>query len=637
MAIGIDDAPRTEREPATGWAALRPLVLRLHFYAGVFVGPFLLVAALTGIAYVWTPQLEQAVYAHELHVPAAAGSVPLDQQVLVARDQVPDGKVIGVRPAPSATDTTQVIFDRPGLVPSYRYTVFVNPHDGEVRGALETYGSGQAMPVRGWIDTLHRNLHLGDFGRLYSELAASWLWVITLAGLALWLGRRRRLRAVLLPSRGPGRRRLRSWHGSAGLWIAAGLLFLSATGLTWSLHAGANITDLRSSLDWTTPSVSSAASRTPGDVGWQAVRDATVRAGLSDPVEIRPPSGGGYVVQQVGRGWPSKQDSMSVDPGTGAVTATLRFADFPLAAKLSRWGIDAHMGLLFGVANQIVLTVLGLALVCVVGWGYRMWWLRGRGRSGPLAAGGWLRGVGRFGGSRSARGADVDPLPEGEGLSAPGEADLGWSPESGDRVRSGLPSVHGGARVGRLSTAGERPRGETDLARLPEGDGSVDGQDRSGLLSARGTRGGVRVGRSLTDGERLRGAADLDWSPDGDGSVEGQSRSVPLSTDGERLRVEADWGRSAKGDGSVGGQNRPGPLPVGRVRGGRSPERGGRSRSRFGRLPMRGAWRRIPGRVLAPVLVGVAVVGWFLPVFGVSLLGFLAVDCLLGLRREAAR
>ena len=30
------------------WAVLRPLVLRLHFYAGLFVGPFLLVAALTG-------------------------------------------------------------------------------------------------------------------------------------------------------------------------------------------------------------------------------------------------------------------------------------------------------------------------------------------------------------------------------------------------------------------------------------------------------------------------------------------------------------------------------------------------------------------------------------------------------------
>ncbi|MDT5043015.1 MAG: hypothetical protein QOE51_4000 [Actinoplanes sp.] len=36
------------------------LLLRLHFYAGVLVAPFLIVAALTGLAYTLTPQLDQA-------------------------------------------------------------------------------------------------------------------------------------------------------------------------------------------------------------------------------------------------------------------------------------------------------------------------------------------------------------------------------------------------------------------------------------------------------------------------------------------------------------------------------------------------------------------------------------------------
>lgn len=405
MSIGERETAvtTTTAEPRAGWAAIRPLLLRLHFYAGVFVGPFLLVAALTGIAYIYAPQLEGAMYAHELHVPAAVGSISLDRQADIARTLVPDGKITGVRPGPTATDTTQVIFDRPGLQPSYHYTVFVNPHDGEVRGQLETYGSGQAMPVRGWLDTTHRSLHLGDFGRLYSELAASWLWVIVLAGLALWLGRRRKQRrslGLLLPAGGKaGRRRLMSWHGAAGLWLAAGLLFLSATGLTWSLHAGANIDELRQELNWTTPSVASAVTAPAGpDVGFQAARDATMRAGLSDPVEVRPPSGPGesYVVQQVGRSWPVKQDSMAVDPVTGQITATLPFAGYPLAAKLATWGIDAHMGLLFGLANQIVLTVLGLGLVCVIVWGYRMWWLRRPTRGGarfgrPPGRGAWRR------------------------------------------------------------------------------------------------------------------------------------------------------------------------------------------------------------------------------------------------------
>ena len=56
------------RPPASAWALLRPLVLRLHFYAGVLVAPFLTVAALTGIVYVFSPQLSDLVYSDELLV-----------------------------------------------------------------------------------------------------------------------------------------------------------------------------------------------------------------------------------------------------------------------------------------------------------------------------------------------------------------------------------------------------------------------------------------------------------------------------------------------------------------------------------------------------------------------------------------
>jgi uncharacterized iron-regulated membrane protein len=59
-----------------------------------------------------------------------------------------------------------------------------------------------------------------------------------------------------------------------------------------------------------------------------------------------------------------------------------------------------------------------------------------------------------------------------------------------------------------------------------------------------------------------------------------------------------------------------------------------RGEARFGRPPARGAWRRIPGRVLAPALVVVAVVGYYLPLFGLSLLGFVIVDGFLEVRRR---
>ncbi len=65
-----------------------------------------------------------------------------------------------------------------------------------------------------------------------------------------------------------------------------------------------------------------------------------------------------------------------------AVTDQTDFATFPWAAKLTRWGIDLHMGVLFGIANQIVLALIAAGLVTLIGWGYLMAWRRLRAVSG---------------------------------------------------------------------------------------------------------------------------------------------------------------------------------------------------------------------------------------------------------------
>ncbi|WP_240519712.1 PepSY-associated TM helix domain-containing protein [Amycolatopsis antarctica] len=400
----------------SGWRVLRPLVLRLHFYAGVFVAPFLVVAAVTGLMYVYTPQIDALLYEHELHVRDSPVSRSLTDQVAVATAARPGDTVTLVRPAPTGTDTTQVVFEAPDLSASYTRTAFVDPHTAELRGVLETYGSGGALPVRAWVDNLHRGLHLGDAGRLYSELAASWLWVVALGGVALWLSQRRkknRLRSLLLPERGAtGRRRLVSRHGSAGLWISAGLLFLSATGLTWSTFAGENITSLRSALSWDTPAVStelggaegpSGAGAPGADIGFDGALASARSYGLAGSVEITPPETAdqAYTVKQNGRQLPSRQDALAVDPGSGEVVDAQRFADYPFVAKLARWGIDAHMGVLFGLPNQLLLTALMLGFLWVVYCGYRLWWTRrprqdGERRGGaPPRRGSWRRVPGR--------------------------------------------------------------------------------------------------------------------------------------------------------------------------------------------------------------------------------------------------
>ncbi|MFB7898709.1 PepSY-associated TM helix domain-containing protein [Streptomyces xiamenensis] len=395
--------------PVRSRSGIRALVLRLHFYAGVLVAPFIFVAAFSGMLYAASVQAEKVIYAEELRVPVGEAALPVDEQVRAARAEYPQGAISAVRPGAEPGATTRVLLDVPDLGPSHRLAVFVDPYTAEVRGAQEAYGSSGALPVRWWIDELHRNLHLGDFGRHYSELAASWVAVLAPAGVVLWLWRRRagdRPRRLLLPERGvKGRRATLGRHGALGLWIALGLGFLAATGLTWSQYAGANVTELRASMSWQTPSVDTSAGAAAGehtdhgghadhggygggagsglaegsaDVGPDIALLAARGEGLRGPVEIGYPAGpdGAYVVKEIKADWPTRHDAVAVDPASGIVTDTVRFADWPVAAKLARWGIDGHMGLLFGLVNQLVLIALAAGLMVVIVLGYRMWWQR---------------------------------------------------------------------------------------------------------------------------------------------------------------------------------------------------------------------------------------------------------------------
>lgn len=366
----------------------RPLLARLHFFIGVFVGPFILIVAVTGLMYAATPTIEQFVYRDTLTVTPVGSSLPLSEQVSVAKETLNGGNLVEVRPATNPDDVTRVTFSTVSDSADQDLTVFINPYSGEATNTLPT--SGEWLPVRSWFGDLHRMLFLGDIGRIYSELAASWLWVLAVSGIGIWLFRRvrkGRRRTLIIPERRTrGRGRLMGWHGALGVWLALGMLFLSATGLTWSQYAGTNVGNLREALDWTTPSAAAALpeSTEVPEILESELPAAIERAagsardeGLDGIIKIVPAeSGTAWMVSQAQRSWPEQQDSIAVNPATGEVLSRVDFADWPLVAKLARWGIDAHMGLLFGAANQIALGLLTIGIICMILWGYRMWWLR---------------------------------------------------------------------------------------------------------------------------------------------------------------------------------------------------------------------------------------------------------------------
>ncbi|MFI6168781.1 PepSY-associated TM helix domain-containing protein [Nocardia sp. NPDC051052] len=402
--------PSQVRNKPTARNGLYALAMRLHFYAGIFVAPFILIAAVTGALYAISPTLESIVSRDLLTVEAGGAPKPLAEQINAAVATQPNLTLAAVAPAPGAEDTTRTLFNDPSLGESERRAVFVNPYTAEPVGDAVVYGSSGALPLRTWIDRLHRDLHLGEPGRLYSELAASWLWVIALAGLVVWVRRVRTRRNrnsagwLFAPDRSQhGRGRTVNWHGSVGMWVLPIILLLSATGMTWSTYAGANITDLRQQLSWTTPAVTTALPGTaapehtsggghheghemtpaPVDPIFRVAQVdrvfETARAnGVTQAAEITFPSASdqAFAVKERRMSGSYTVDAVAVDGTTGAVTDRLAYADWPLMAKLTNWGIQFHMGLLFGLLNQLLLLAVMIGLITVLVRGYLMWWRR---------------------------------------------------------------------------------------------------------------------------------------------------------------------------------------------------------------------------------------------------------------------
>lgn len=392
-------------------AAAQEFLRRIHFYIGLFVGPFIFIAALTGALYVSSIQIEKLLYSHELKVQPAGEPKSLSQQINAARQYVgEDVAIYAVRPAPGPSDTTRVQFVDANLGASESRAIFVNPYTLQILGSHTVYGSSGSLPLRMWIDQIHRGLLLGDFGRNYSELAASWMWIAALGGVFLWWSsrpkrQRRKPKGPLAVSR--------RIHITLGLFLLTGLLLFSATGLTWSQWAGGNIDSMRAAFNWLTPQVrttldtpaashhqthdphaehqmpmSQGAPQNADNSLWENVLLAARQAGVqAKNVEIRAPktTSHAWTVSEREAHWPSRVDVVSVDPRNMQIIDHVSFEQYPLAAKLTRWGIDFHMGLLFGLPNQILLIAFGLGVCVMIVLGYRMWWLRRPVAPGPQA------------------------------------------------------------------------------------------------------------------------------------------------------------------------------------------------------------------------------------------------------------
>ncbi len=394
-------------------AQRRSLLWRIHFWAALISSPFALAAALTGMLYALTPQIEAQLYGHLDTVVAQGQPLPLDKLVSTATQAAPHGWVLqSVMPPARPSDSVKVAFVPPAaaakpaaaehptshmfLPPSFgapgnACVVYLNPHTGEVLGQMP-----QGQRFSQWSRKLHSNWLQGKGWRWMIELAASWMMVMLLSGVWLWWPRAGQRALPQVAAR--GRIAWKQWHAFGGVALSLLSFVILSTGLTWSQYAGDQVRWARDATGQTPPRIPAHVhSDVPAQgqrLSWEAALQAVRRAAPDVPMQIMPPQGptGVWRANHLDRsGEPTKRFDLLLDAYSGEPLYFSGWAQQTAFGKATAVGIPFHRGEL-GVWNQALLLVFGLGVVGSIASGWVMYAQRRRkGVAGmpPLLPGAW--------------------------------------------------------------------------------------------------------------------------------------------------------------------------------------------------------------------------------------------------------
>lgn len=390
----------THRFHAVAW--------RWHFYAGLYVVPFLLMLAVTGAVMVFFTGFQTRL-GPVVHVTPQAVVQPVSAQARSVMELRSDAALLEYVAPRAANEASWFVVARDGLTEA----VAVNPYTAQVLNLVNKDDT-----LFAWAQRIHGTLLIGDVGDRLIEIAAGFGVMMIVTGLYLgWPRGGTRWAQALVPDlRLKGRLWWRSLHGSVGFWISAGLLAFLLTGLSWTGIWGARVVQpwgtfpaekwdqvpksgaAHGSLDsagqhqvpWglqqTPLPASGSGSGAVGVPAGQAVNLDSVaalarRLGFDGQHHVQLPQGetGVFTISADTMSGdlrnPTRDRTVHVDRFTGRVIAEVGFAEYSPVAKGMAVGIALHQGDLgWWNAALNLLFCAAVAFLCVSG--MVMWWKR---------------------------------------------------------------------------------------------------------------------------------------------------------------------------------------------------------------------------------------------------------------------
>ncbi len=391
-------------------------VWRWHFYAGLFVVPFFVLLACTGMIMLYGNSVETMIGPRHVVVPTST-PVTLVEQQSAAAAAVPNGSVSMFVQAPS-DDLANKFMVRGD---DGTHIVAIDPTDASVVGNYL-----QENVLFNWASNIHGTLLLGDLGDRVLEIAAGLGIILLLTGLYMWWPRgARSLRRALVPKLDAGRPFWRELHMSTGFYFAIVLLFFLISGLSWTgiwgtqivqawntfpadkmgaplsdaTHADLNTGDAKD-VPWTleqTPMPMSEHDHSnmgmggmamptvdmpgPAPVTLDSVAASAREIGFTGQFRINLPSDptGVFTVSSDSNSGDSANPfgdrTTHIDQYSGEVITEVTFNDYGLGGKAMAAGIALHQGNL-GWWNIALNLLFCAAIVLMAVSGVLMWWKR---------------------------------------------------------------------------------------------------------------------------------------------------------------------------------------------------------------------------------------------------------------------
>jgi len=389
-------------------------VWRCHFYAGLFVIPFIIILSVTGIIYLFKLQLDTIIYRDLLVVtPRSETTLPEDQERAV-KEQFPNALIRSYIPAAEADRSSQFEITDAN---KRELSVFVDPYIGKVLGNYETKNSLANFAFR-----IHGELLIGKWGDHIVELVASWAIVMVLTGLYLWFPRGNGgLVSALLPSlRKKSRRSFwRGLHSSAGFYGSLIILFMLISGLFWTEFWGGTFAGVWSGFPRDKDSSVFSSQALTGSlnnglekkIAWAAETMPLPESGhhdhgsmaMSEPADnntdkdisldslvalakendlaqgysiLFPQNRTGVYTISAPVDDPLKQETIHLDRYSGKILAKVGWKDYPTVPRIVSFAISIHQGRYFGIANQLLMLAAALVVLLLAFSGIIMWWNR---------------------------------------------------------------------------------------------------------------------------------------------------------------------------------------------------------------------------------------------------------------------